>query len=105
MYSPHSWLELGTCTFTPSLCLDSSCYACCFLESSFLLPQLEVNPFILGRFTSVLSWLTPPSELRLECAISLSPKISVAILAFISVVVRVNKGLTVGFGCDAEFWF
>ncbi len=53
----------------------------------------------------VLSWLTPPSELRLECAISLSPKISVAILAFISVVVRVNKGLTVGFGCDAEFWF
>jgi hypothetical protein len=30
--------------------------------------------------------------MRLECAISLSPKIFVAILAFINVVAAVNKG-------------
>jgi len=59
----------------------------------------------LGVFTPCFVLLTPPRELRLECAISLSPKVSVAILAFINVVVRVNKGLTVGLGCEAEFWF
>jgi hypothetical protein len=70
----------------------------CFLESSFLLPQLEVNLFILGRLRPGLSWLTPPSELRLlVLQFHYRQKISVAILAFINVVVGVNKGLIVGF--------
>ena len=62
-----------------------------FFESSSLVAATGGQSFHPRTFTSMLSWLTPPSKLRSECAISLSPKNSVAILALINVVVRVNK--------------
>jgi len=51
-----------------------------------------------------LSLLTPPSELRLLVVrFHYRQKISVAILAFINVVVEVNKGLTIGFRLTLDF--